>query len=299
MKKISSLFFILTAAACLHAQTAKPAVRLMVITFDNKANVRDRQENTAFDSSARYTDRYSVIIREEVENWFSNQDGIKVTERAEVDDVMKEMTMQNKGAGGVFDESTVISFGKLRGANYLVSGAILQISRRNNSFKGYNTEFNVQTDNLRFRMKITDIARNEQVYSGTYSVKLPVVQTKHGETTDSDIGGTLAGQVSARLDDDEKLQTAIQKLVKPAKAAPSAAPAPPAILTIEVSIAPKPDNCEIEIGGMVIGTSSVTTKLSEGAQVIIKITKPGYEPWERRVLVGDGLKLTPELKKIE
>ena len=88
--------------------------------------------------------------------------------------------------------------------------------------------------------------------------------------------------------------------MKGAKAAPKTAPEPaaPAGLTVEISIAPKPDNCDVEIGGVMIGSSPVTTQLPDGQQVGITIRKDGYQTWERRVLVSKDMKLTPELMKL-
>ena len=128
--------------------------RFAVMPFDNKANVRGGKEKTALDSDVQHIDRYSILLREEVESWLSQQEGAKIMERAELERILKEIDLQN--ASGLIDEATVIPYGKAKGITHFVSGTILGISRSATTFKGYGVAAQREVYKIRFRLKIMD-----------------------------------------------------------------------------------------------------------------------------------------------
>lgn len=303
MKLLRSLCLSVALICAAHA-----GPRFAVLPLDNKANVRGETERSSLASDTDHLDRYSMVIREEVEAWLTQQPGVKVMERKDLDKLLKEIDLQN--ASGLVDASTAIPYGNFKGVSHLVGGSILKISRKATNFKGYGIAATRETYTLRFRMKFMDVSKAELAYSGTYSVSIPVQQTGNASNENSDMYGDLAEKVGEQLDGDEKLKDFLEAMTKPKKSKSKSAEvvdvgddtgtesAAVSGEKVEVKIDPSPDNCDVEIAGVSVGTSPVKPKLVEGRQVVIRITKPGYLPWQQRVMVSKDMKLTPELAKV-
>lgn len=68
--------------------------------------------------------------------------------------------------------------------------------------------------------------------------------------------------------------------------------------SVEVEFSPKPDNCDIEIDARYIGSSPVKQTLLSGQNVKVRISKAGFQSWERDVSPQNGLRVSPELEAI-
>jgi hypothetical protein len=55
-----------------------------------------------------------------------------------------------------------------------------------------------------------------------------------------------------------------------------------------------PESCNVEIDGIYKG---LTSELNQGVPVKVKISKPGYIPWEKTILPRSDMRILPELKK--
>ncbi len=66
---------------------------------------------------------------------------------------------------------------------------------------------------------------------------------------------------------------------------------------ISVEFTPLPDNSDIEINGVFYGNSPMTVNLPTGSTLKVKISKPGYENWEKSLMPREGMKIRPELAK--
>jgi hypothetical protein len=66
----------------------------------------------------------------------------------------------------------------------------------------------------------------------------------------------------------------------------------------KLSVASTPDGADIEIDGSSVGNTPSTVDVAAGEHVV-KVTKSGYKPWERKLKVAGGeIHLTAELEKL-
>ena len=68
---------------------------------------------------------------------------------------------------------------------------------------------------------------------------------------------------------------------------------------IEIKISPVPANCDVEIDGQFIGNSPLILKVEKNKKIVMKISKQGYQNWEKDVKVDKSLRITPELQSLE
>jgi hypothetical protein len=65
--------------------------------------------------------------------------------------------------------------------------------------------------------------------------------------------------------------------------------------TIEVLVQPSESRCELEIDGVFVGTTPGRFAFPSSRKVRVRISKAGFEPWDRTVIATKDLRLTPEL----
>lgn len=72
---------------------------------------------------------------------------------------------------------------------------------------------------------------------------------------------------------------------------------PVAAVSAKLSVASTPDGADIEIDGSFVGSTPSSVDMAPGEHVV-KVTKSGYKPWERKLkITGGEIHLTAELEK--
>ena len=78
---------------------------------------------------------------------------------------------------------------------------------------------------------------------------------------------------------------------------PDAAPVVTAQATMQIESTPP--SADIELDGAFAGDTPSSVGVTAGEHSV-KITKPGYKPWERKIQISNGnVKITAELEKEE
>ncbi|MCY7375438.1 MAG: PEGA domain-containing protein [Pyrinomonadaceae bacterium] len=74
---------------------------------------------------------------------------------------------------------------------------------------------------------------------------------------------------------------------QPPNQAPSGQTAPPSSAEVSVTITSEPPGADIEIDGSYEGNTPTQTMLAP-AEYVIRVARPGYKAWERKVIIKAG-----------
>ena len=89
----------------------------------------------------------------------------------------------------------------------------------------------------------------------------------------------------------------LAKFAPPTMLEPAAAPAVTAQATMQIESTPP--GADIELDGAFAGDTPSSVGVAAGGHTV-KIIKPGYKPWERKIQISSGnVKITAELEKQE
>lgn len=99
------------------------------------------------DSQNRTTDaKLSESVTAMVENLLANHGGVRLISRADLDKINDEMKLQDSG---LIDPSTVVEFGKISGAQIIITGSIDNVEQKYINYQGAANAVNQQTSRSR------------------------------------------------------------------------------------------------------------------------------------------------------
>lgn len=199
----------------------------------------------------------------------SQVEHFKVVERSKLKDIVTE---QRFSASGLVDNTaTAIQMGKLLGANYIITGSIINLTEQKSTFNGYG----ISTTQIIFTLDIsiklininTGVIELANIYTAQQSFQDAVPSNKT-----SVVRNLLKTSQQRFISDIKKLQSASTPQVK----------------MVFVEFKSTPAGADIEIDGIYLGSTPARIPYQEGIHTI-RITLAGYEPWEKKVLFYDGL----------
>ena len=266
------------------------SIGLILLTC-NSAVAQVRVAITPFEASNSALRRHAEYARGELENLIVEKFDAIVVERARMDRVVEDISLDN--FSGLIDPSDSISFGRMAGAEILIIGSILKADTRQKNFSGLPTrQFRLRTKSTStqatVRIRAVDLERSVVVFSTTLKGSSSSFSTNFGGSGDRDQVSMAIEHALSKLADNPKFAALFKNNVGRSSD----------MAQIEVKISPTPDNCDIEINGVFYGSSPMTVKLDPGTTVIVKISKQGYEVWEKKLMPREGMKITSELAKV-
>lgn len=214
-----------------------------------------------------------------------NTGQFEVVEREKLDSAMREIGF---GQSGMVDPSTASSFGRQLGAKYLLTGRVISLDSEQKNFSGYG----VNTTNTIVRLSVS--VRVLDVESGRieFSTRTQAQQVFNE-------GGGLRVESSnpyAPLSEEAAVNivAAIEESGKFSGSRAASAGAESAPRKVEITLSSQPEGADVEIDGVFYGNTGSTLKVPEGLRRI-RITLAGYQPWEKQVMVSDGVEFTATL----
>lgn len=238
----------------------------------------------------RGLERYGAYCRDELENLIVNFGTAEIVERARMDQMAKELAFGS--FSGMTDTSQVAKFGKMVGANILVTGSLLKVDTEQKGFGGFGIATKKSQTVATIRIRAYNVEKGTIIYS----------QTVKGSTESFGVGvrGSSGGGQSAdersvaiegamkNLAQDDQFKNMFAKVISGESQTAK---------RIKIEVVPTPDNCDIEVNGVYQGSTPASINFTPGVTVTIKLTKAGYLPWEKNVAVMPGMRISPELEK--
>ena len=206
-----------------------------------------------------------------------------VVEREKLHSVMRE---QEFSASGFVDPATAISLGNLLGAKYLLVGDVVDLSAEGKQFNGYGISTAMVIFHLKVAAKLLDTSSGKVVYSVIKEGEQKVQSSQGLGTYDNSVIGKLSSQVTKGILQDLLASSAIKN--KGNKAVPQS--------KVKVHITSSPGNADVEVDGVFYGNARGDMEIPEGMH-LVKISLPGFEEWNKKVMVSEGLRIHAALKE--
>ncbi len=204
-----------------------------------------------------------------------------VLEREKLNSAVTELGLSGSG---LVSQDAAIEVGKVIGAQYMLTGKILDFSKTKKTFRNYGTQIDTTIVRLMVSAEIIETATSRKIFAKKASSSRKFNAMGGLKITDSMHGGDLANDVA------EKLVAAMLGSKKLQRIANASTKSDGVALTINST----PENADVEIDGVFYGNTGVPFNVPTGVHTI-KVTLPGYEAWEKKVMVKDGLSFNVRL----
>lgn len=211
-----------------------------------------------------------------------------VVDREKLKSAMNEIGFSGSGAVG----DKAIEVGQMVGAQYLLTGKILDLSKSEKEFKGYNIEFKTTTVRLAISAEIIETSTSRKIFSRRASQEKEFKQSSALTISAQTAGEAMADQVAQKLAVAIAGSKRVQALSETAE--PSAKTDAEALITI-TSL---PENANVEIDSVFYGSTGETFKVTPGLHTIT-VGLDKHQVWEKKVMVRNGMKLHIRLSKDE
>jgi len=224
------------------------------------------------DFDSRFDRTLNTIIPNVLTENLINSGQFAFFEREQLDAILREQGLQTSG---MINPSTAVALGNLSGIDYILTGEIIDFGREVRSFSGYG----VRTDTVFYRLeaavRIFETESGRIVFSRTERAEEKQNQGAGIRVSDTTIDTRLGRIVGQRLSSSILSAPVFQQEVEKETAMAS------------ISITSEPANASVEIDGIFYGNAGNAFELEAGLHQI-KVSLPGYEVWDKKVMVRDG-----------
>ncbi len=227
-------------------------------------------------------DRYSEAPRGILEDILVGIRGVSVVERQRVDAILLESEFGH--FSGLVDTQQAVQMGKLLGANSIVMGSILDINTDTSNFSGYGIKTKHTQVKSSVRIRLIDIGSGRVTFSKIVKGEVTYSSSSFGGTNNSDVAFAVIEAALEELRGMLDLQDALSGESNIDNSS-----------GVTVKFSPIPDNCDIDIGGSYMGGSPIEIRLAADKPIAVRISKAGYQSWEKTIVPKEGLIVRPEL----
>jgi hypothetical protein len=137
------------------------------------------------------------------------------------------------------------------------------------------------------RIRAYDAEKGTVIFSQNLKGSSSSFSTSFGSSSDADPASMAIEHAISKLKDNKKF----------VKRLSASRIAKTEIKNVSVEFSPQPDNIDLEVNGIYYGSTPMTIDLPSGAPIKIKLSKPGYEIWEKSLMPRSGMKIRTELEK--
>jgi len=205
-----------------------------------------------------------------------------MVERARLDQILAEQGLQNSG----LVSQNPVELGALLGADFLVTGSVLNAGTSSKTFSGYGATTRTSNHNVKIGVRVLDVKTGRIVFS-----------TKKSASSTSYDSIALRGGGNYF---DALAQQAVQKVARAMRVNPNLnkpSPGTSQLTTTAVTITSEPPGADVEVDGVFYGNAGGDFELRPGLHTI-KVSLPGYTVWEKKVMVQEAsafnVRLQPE-----
>lgn len=237
-----------------------------------------------FDTSNQ---RYHFLGRQFSEllgNALINSGTFMVVEREKMASLVKEI---NFNASGLVNQKSAVAMGNMSGAAYIMTGRVVSADVKTTNFSGYGVSTKKSIYQLKVTTRIIDTATGAAIFSSSDTVEDELQDTNHTYASDGDVFANLAEQLSYQI---------AEKVSASGRFTSSTEAASNKVKYVNVTISSEPAGADVELDGIFYGNAGDPMELPSGLHTL-KISLPGYEVWQKKVMVRAGLKLKARLAK--
>lgn len=203
-------------------------------------------------------------------------------EREKLQTIMQE---QGFAGSGLVEPHTAIEMGRMLGVRYLLTGTVLSADREVRNFSGYGTRTQTSFFTVRLRAQILEAETGRILFSTTEKAEETQSQAGGLKISDSGIFNRLAEEAAGLI---------VNKIVASNRFKPEE---PNEVTYVGVTILSTPENADVEVGGIFYGNAGPDEIELPGGLQSVKISLPGYDVWEKKVMLRAGQTLRATLSK--
>lgn len=210
-----------------------------------------------------------------------NSDLFDVVERDKLNTIVKE---QSFSGSGMVDPNYAIRMGSMVGARYLMTGKVISADVEKTSFSGYGVATVKTTYIMKVSARVLDTKTGRVMFSGTETDSTYTQSTDSlrvsGEGAFVELAEIIAYRFVDRLNQSGKF--------KPEKKEE--------LILVKVKFLSKPDAADVEVDGVFYGNAVGEIEVPGGLHTV-RISLPGYDAWEKKVMLRKESKIIATLRK--
>ncbi len=210
-----------------------------------------------------------------------NSDLFNVVERDKLNTIVKE---QSFSGSGMVDPNSAIRMGSMVGARYLMTGKVVSADTEKTSFSGYGVATSKITYIMKVSARVIDTKTGRVMFSGTETA------SNYTQSTDS-LSVSAKGAFVALA---EKISHSyVDRLNQSGKFKPEKKEE---LTLVKVNFLSKPDAADVEVDGVFYGNAVGEIEVPGGLHKV-RISLPGYDVWEKKVMLREESKIIATLRK--
>lgn len=214
-----------------------------------------------------------------------NSGQFAVVERSKLSSIMQEQGFTHSG---FTSPESMVEFGRLAGAKYIVTGQLIDVGTKKSSFSGYGVSMGSKTASVTVSVRILDTETGVALFSARESASKKIMEAGGFRSNDSGQYSEVAEAVVVKI---------VQRIIDSEKFSDPSVKKPRKVEYVKVKIGSKPKNANVEVNGIFYGNAGSSIEIPTGIQTVV-ISLPGYEIWSKQVMVREGLKITAILTEI-
>ncbi|MDQ8186723.1 CsgG/HfaB family protein [Pelagicoccus sp. SDUM812002] len=242
-------------------------------------SIADDPRIAVVDFSSESTTGLSYGLPDQIAEDLVNTGKYEVYERSKLNTLLQEQDFQESGFA---NPDSAIAFGKLSGVDYIITGQIADFGQETRNFSGYGVSSRTTFYRLKAGLKVVDATTGRIVFSRSATAEESVVEGRSSRVSDSTVDVRLVEILSAEL------VAALQEKD------PFKSKRKDGLVSLEVLS--EPANADVEVDGVFYGNAGSAFEVSEGLHTI-KVSLPGFEVWEKKVMVREGMTFKATLSR--
>jgi len=204
-----------------------------------------------------------------------------IVEREKLDAIRTEQNFQASGLVG----SNVAALGAMAGADYLVTGSIIDIGTRVDKVSAYGTTTYTAYHRLHIGVKFLDVKTGKVVLS----TKKKAERKQIGRASRSGYNAPIFAEMASSL-----VRRVVGKVKRNSERFQPSGPAQPQL--VSVSIDSQPAGADVEIDGVFYGNAGGEFAIEPGLHQI-RVSLSGHKPWEKKVMIRQPMSFTARLSE--
>jgi len=221
---------------------------------------------------------YRESLPELVVNELVNSGEFDVLEREKLTSIVGEIGFQN--SSGFVSPEQAVQVGNMSGAKLIVTGHVLDHGQETQTYSGYGVTTRKTTYRLKARMEVIDVTTGSKLFSQVADAtrEVQAIQGQNYGNTERGLASQVAQKLVAAMLESKRIKMLVD--------------GPPAV---SIAVTSEPPEGDVEIDGIYYGMAGEPIELVPGNHQI-KVSLPGYEDWEKTVMVREGTKVRARLR---
>lgn len=250
---------------------------------------KDAAGSTLFGFSSVRVDVYSETARSQLEQALVGWNDVDVIERQQRAVFERELALNEERQG---DRAERELLAKQHGVDFYIFGQIVSIEDEVLNYEGYGVPRKIERTTATIFVRVVQMAPERVVFSTETIGKSERITTPFRSSSGGNAAGTAVRRAILNMVESVEFRRSLVERVNEA-----AVGLPGTKLDeLAVSFDATPSDAMVELDGFHIGSTPISRSLAPKSEHVVRISKPGFLPWEGRIKVDSALVVKVELE---